>query len=161
MDGQQFIRGREMAKRVLVIATVLILMTTVHATAQNRFVSKHPLPTGQTVVVAEGDYEARSIGSFSVRLYEAAAIPNDTTFFTSGIIRPRDGVVEKVILADVDGDRQQEIIVIVRSAGTGSYLSAHAFAVAKSKLIFRVAVEDLAADADPVAALKGSGQVQQ
>jgi hypothetical protein len=140
--------------RAWVTVIVLLLTTSVHATAQDRFVTKLALPTGETVVVAEGDFEARSTGSFSVRLYEAAAAPDETTFFTSGLIRSRDGVVEKVILADVDGDKQQEIVVIVRSVGTGSYLSAHAFATTGGELIFRAAVEGLAADADPVAALR-------
>jgi hypothetical protein len=135
---------------------VLLLAASVHASAQDRFVSKLTHPTGTTVVVAEGDFEARSIGSFSVRLYEAAAAPDETTFFTSGLVRARDGVIEKVVLADVDGDQQQEIVVIARSVGTGNYLSAHAFAVAKDKLIFRAVVEGLAANADPVAALRKS-----
>jgi hypothetical protein len=142
--------------RVWVTAMVLLLAASVHASAQDRFVSKLTHPTGKTVVVAEGDFEARSIGSFSVRLYEAAAAPDETTFFTSGLVRARDGVIEKVVLADVDGDRQQEIVVIARSVGTGNYLSAQAFAVAKDKLIFRAVVEGLAADADPVAALRKS-----
>ena len=142
--------------RVWVTAMVLLLAASVHAAAQDRFVSKLTHPTGKTVVVAEGDFEARSIGSFSVRLYEAAAAPDETTFFTSGLVRARDGVIEKVILADVDGDQQQEIVVIARSVGTGNYLSAQAFAVAKDKLIVRAVVEGLAADADPVAALRKS-----
>jgi hypothetical protein len=135
---------------------VLLLAAPVHAAAQDRFVSKVTHPTGKTVVVAEGDFEARSIGSFSVRLYEAAAAPDETTFFTSGLVRARDGVIEKVILADVDGDQQQEIVVIARSVGTGNYLSAQAFAIAKDQLIVRAVVEGLAADADPVAALRKS-----
>jgi hypothetical protein len=139
--------------RIWTAAIVLLLSAPVHAAA-NRFVSKLNLPTGQTVVVAEGDFEARSIGSFSVRLYEAAAAPDETTFFVSGLIRPRDGVLEKAILADVDGDQQPEIIVIVRSVGTGDYLSAHAFEFAKNKLVFRAAVEELAPDEDPVNALR-------
>jgi hypothetical protein len=143
-------------RKVLAVAIFVLLTANVHALAQERFVSKLTLPTGETVVVAEGDFEARSIGSFSVRLYEAAAAPDDTTFFIAGLIRSRDGVVEKVILADIDDDRQQDIVVIVRSVGTGSYLSAHAFAMAKDKLIFRTAVEGLAADADPVEALRKS-----
>ena len=142
--------------RVSIIAVVLLLTASVHAAAQDRSISKLTLPSGRTVVVAEGDYEARSVGSFSVRLYDAAGAPDETTFFTSGLIRARDGVVEKAILADVDGDRQQEVVVVVRSVGTGSYLSAHAFSVAKDKLDFRAAVEGLAADADPVAALRKS-----
>jgi hypothetical protein len=143
-----------MVMRVSVTAIVLFLTTSVHTTAQDRFVTKVALPSGETAVVAEGDFEARSIGSFSVRLYEAAAAPDETTFFTSGMIRSRDGAVDKVVLADVDGDQQQEIVVIVRSVGTGSYLTAHAFGTADGKLILRAAVEGLAADA--VAALRES-----
>ena len=150
-----------MVLRAWVTAIVLLFRTSAHVTAEDRFVSNLTLPTGETVVVAEGDFEARSIGSFSVRLYEAAVAPDDTTFFTSGLIRSRDGVIEKVILADVDGDQRQEIVVIVRSVGTGSYLSAHAFAIAKGKLFFRAVVEGLAADADPVAALRKSGKEQE
>jgi hypothetical protein len=135
---------------------VFLLAASVHAAAQDRFVAKLRHPTGKTVVVAEGDFEARSIGSFSVRLYEAAAAPDQTTFFTSGLVHARDGAIENVILANVDGDQQPEIVVIVRSVGTGNYLSAQAFAVAKDKLIFRAAVEGLAADADPVPALRKS-----
>ena len=140
--------------RIWQVAIALLLAVPVNAVAQDRFTSKLTTPTGQTLVVAEGDYEARSIGSFSVRLYEAAAAPDETTFFVAGLIRARDGVVEKAILADIDGDKQQEVIVIVRSVGTGSYQSAHAFAIAKDTLVFLSAVEDLAPDADPVAALR-------
>ena len=143
-----------MAMRVWATAIVSLVATSAHATAQDRFVAKLALPTGETAVVAEGDFEARSLGSFSVRLYGAAEVQDETTFFTSGLIRSRAGVVEKAILADVDDDQRQEIVVIVRSVGTGSYLSAHAFATANGRLIFRAAVEDLAADADPVAALR-------
>lgn len=140
--------------RIWQVAIVLLLAAPLSVLAQDRFTSKLTTPTGQTLVVAEGDFEARSIGSFSVRLYEAAAAPDDTTFFVAGLIRARDGVVENAILADIDDDKQQEVIVIVRSVGTGSYQSAHAFAIAKETLVFLSAVEDLAPDADPVAALQ-------
>lgn len=125
-----------------------------HAEALDRFVSNLQLPTGETVVVAEGDFEARSIGSFSVRLYEAAEPVDATTFFLSGVIHARNGFVENATLVDVDADQQQEIVVTVRSAGTGSYVSAYAFAISNGTLVFRSEVENLAADADPVAALR-------
>lgn len=124
------------------------------AQSQERFVSKLALPKGGTIVVAEGDFEARSTGSFSIRLYDAAELPDETTFFSSGLIRARDGVVEKVIMGNINRDPEQEVIVTVRSAGTGSYLSAHAFSAAKGKLSFITMVEGLAADADPIAALR-------
>jgi len=122
----------------------------------DRFITKVKLPSEQTAVVAEGDFEARSIGSFSVRLYDAAPPGDETTFFTAGLIRARDGTVEKVVLADVDGDQRPEIIVNVRSAGSGGYLSSHAFAFDKKRLIFRAAVQGLPPHADTVAALRKS-----
>lgn len=137
-------------------AMVLFLVASVQAAAQERFVSKLTHPTGKTIVVAEGDLEARSLGSVTLRLYEAAAAPDETTFFISGLVRPRDGVIERVVLADIDGDRQPEVVVIARTAGTGNYQSAQAFAVAKNRLVFRAAVEGLAPDADPVASLRKS-----
>lgn len=107
-------------------------------------------------MVAEGDFEARSTGSFSVRLYssENAQPGDDTTFFVTGLIRGRDGWIEKLELADIDGDGKPEIIVLVRSGGVGLSLSAHAFAFAKERLWLRASVVDLEKDDNPIAALK-------
>ncbi|MDX9834348.1 MAG: PliI family lysozyme inhibitor of I-type lysozyme [Desulfobulbus sp.] len=135
-------------------ALSLLLSASVSALAADCFVAKLRLPTGQIVIIAEGDFEARSIGSFSVRLYQAAAPPDETTFFVTGLIRARDGVLEKAILADIDGDQQPEIVVIARSAGTGGYLSAYAFGFTKNTLAFRTEVEGLAPDKDPLTALR-------
>ena len=142
--------------RLLEAVAALLLAGPTSAVAQDRFPAKLTLPTGQTLVVAEGDFEARSIGSFSVRLYEAAPAGDETTFFSDGLIRARDGVIEQAVLADLDGDSRPEVVVIVRSAGSGGYQSAHAFAIADDKLVFLAMVEGLAADADPVAALRMS-----
>jgi hypothetical protein len=135
-----------------VAAIVIGLSAT--AQAQDRHVGKLRLPSNQTVVVAEGDLEARSTGSFSVRLYAAADVADETTFFVAGLVRPRDGTIERTVLADIDGDRREDVVVIVRSAGSGGYLSAHAFAVGKDRLSPIATAEGLARDADPIAALK-------
>ena len=141
--------------RAFLLALVALVFAASPAGASGRFVTKLSLPSGQTVVVSEGEFEARSIGSFSVRLYQAAVSENETTFFTSGLVSARDGVVEKVMLADINSDELPEIIVIVRSVGTGSYLSAHAFSIDKDlKLIRLASVEGLQSTADPVSALR-------
>ena len=142
--------------RFLALILALLASGTLHAADSERFVTEVELPSGQTAVVAEGDFEARSIGSFSVRLYDVAPPGDQTTFIRAGIVRPRDGTVEKVMLADVDGDRRPEIIVLARSTGTGSYLSAHAFAFDKHGLTFRAAVSGLPPDAEPIATLRNS-----
>lgn len=119
-----------------------------------RFVAKVKLPGGQTAVVAEGDFEARSTGSFSVRLYEAAEPADETTFFQAGLVRPREGTVEKVLVTHPKGDPRPQVAVVLRSVGTGGYLSIQAFTVDKGKLSFAGALEDLPPTADPLAALQ-------
>jgi len=142
--------------RFLALLVALLASGFAHAADSERFITKVKLPSGQTAVVAEGDFEARSIGSFSVRLYDTAPPGDETTFFIAGQVRARDGTVEKVVLADIVGDQRPELVVIVRSAGTGGFLSAHAFALDRKRLIFRAAVKDLPPEANPIAALRKS-----
>jgi hypothetical protein len=144
-------------------AVVAIAIARAAAADEERFVAKLALPTGQTAVVAEGDYEARSIGSYSVRLYASSgggpnADPADATFFVAGLIEKRGGTIEAVRVADVDRDGRDEIVVIIRSVGTGSYLTAHAFAFGEKRLEMRAMVVGLAKDADPIAALAAATQ---
>ena len=139
---------------IAVLETFLISGIFLLAAETDRFVQKIKLRTGQAVVVAEGDFEPRSMGSYSVRLYSGENPQFPTDDFLAGVIHERDGSIEKVVLADVDGDGRDEIVVIVRCAGTGGYLSAHAFAIDKKKLVLRASVAGLAAEADPVSALR-------
>ncbi|HCU52920.1 MAG TPA: hypothetical protein DIC36_01085 [Gammaproteobacteria bacterium] len=121
-----------------------------------RFVQKLHLGANQVAVISEGDFEARSIGSYSIRIYSTdGALPgDDTTFFVSGIIRPRDGTVEKVSLIDLDTKGLPSLVVQIRSVGTGGYLSADAFAVTKTAISLRGSVSGLASNADIAAALR-------
>lgn len=138
------------------VALMLVMLSSVVLSADesNRFIKKVELPSGQTVVVAEGDFEARSIGSFSVRLYEASSPVDMTTFFAAGVICSRDGTIEKVELVDVDDNSGPELIVFVRSAGSGGYRSAYAFVFEEKTLVLRAVVEDLPRESDPVSDLR-------
>ena len=142
--------------KIFTLIIILLLIANESAIASDRFVTKIELPSGQTVIVSEGEHEARSIGSFSIRLYQAAPAGDETTFFISGLIDARDGFIEKVILDDINGDEKLEVIVVIRSVGTGGYLSAHAFTIDKQQLILSSTVEGLQSAADPVAALSES-----
>ena len=86
------------------------------------------LDSGRILVVSEPRLEPRSVGSFSVRLYSGrdARFPYDD--FLSGVILPRDGVVERLcpLPAEPDG---QTVLVMVRSVGTGGYLSGHSLLI--------------------------------
>lgn len=109
--------------------------------------------TQGTVVVVEGDFEPRSIGSYTLRLYAKndPAFPYDS--FLTGTVRPRDGSIESVRFADLDRDGAPEIIVVTRSAGSGGYLSADAFRFHGQSLTFLTAVSGIEGNADPVHAL--------
>jgi PHD/YefM family antitoxin component YafN of YafNO toxin-antitoxin module len=104
--------------------------------------------------------EARSIGSYSLRLYSTqhAQAGDDTTFFLSGVVHPRDGTVEKVLLVDLDKEGHPSLVVTIRSAGSGGYLSADAYSVDKDRIELRASVSGLPANADPVAALRSALQ---
>ena len=141
-------------KRFLCL-TIVALPVVASAQSTDRFVEKVRLPEGETVLVAEGELEPRSIGSFSVRVYEAAGPKDETTFFVGGLIHPRDGTMERVALAEVDSTTASpEIVVVVRSVGTGGYLSAHAFSYRDEALAYIGSVAGLPADADAVAHLR-------
>jgi hypothetical protein len=93
-----------------------------------------------------------------VRIYSTqhAQALEDTTFFSSGVVRVRDGTVEKVFLAHLDDGGTPSLIVTIRSTGSGGYLSADAFTIGKRTVVFRASVSGLPANADPVAALISS-----
>ncbi len=125
------------------------------AAEADRFVQKIKLPSGRTAVVADGDYEPRSIGSYSVRIYSGQNPDFPFEDYVVGVIRARpEGYIEKIMLADIDGDGHDEIVVIFRCVGTGQFLSAEAFAFDKERLFLRASVEGLERNANPVTALK-------
>ncbi len=120
-----------------------------------RTVQVMSLPGGQTVVIAEGDREARSVGSYSVRLYAANPDqPGDVTFYLDGSLRPRDGTLQRALTAPLLKGKPDMLVVLLRSAGSGGYLSADAFEIAKDRLQWRASVEGLSAAADPLEALR-------
>jgi hypothetical protein len=110
--------------------------------------------TSTVVVVAEGQFEPRSVGSYSVRIYAGANSRFPYDDFIAGTVRPRNGAVENVLFSDVNGDGSPEIVVVIRSAGTGGYLSADALHLHGTTLSLVESVAGLAKDADPIRALE-------
>lgn len=108
---------------------------------------------GLTAVVAEGEGEPRSVGSYSVRVYEARNGDNDRDFFVTGLIFARDGFLVDLDLVDIDGDQNPDLIVSFESAGSGSYLTAHAWRLLDNKLSSVAMVEGLAPGTDVTQAL--------
>jgi ecotin len=132
-------------------------------TKSARFLQKMVLPGELVAVISEGDWEARSIGSYNVRIYstEHAASDDDTTFFVSAITRKRDGGIERILLAELGAGEPPSLIVVIRSAGSGGYLSADAFTVTGKRIELRGSVAGLPAQADLVQRLTEVLQSEQ
>ncbi len=133
---------------------LLAASTALASGAPARIVRKVLPGTTAVVVVAEGEFEPRSVGSYSLRIYAGANSRFPYDDFIAGTVRSRDGVVEDVLFPDVDGDGSPEIVVVIRSVGTGGYLSADAFRLHGTALSLIESVAGLAKDADPVRALE-------
>jgi hypothetical protein len=110
------------------------------------------------VVVAEGDLEPRSTGSFTVRAYrgdaEATQKGFDVDAYLGGALCRREGSVESVSTVDVNGDGRPEVVVAIRSAGSGGWLSGVALAVREKRVEIVAQADDLPAEADLLKALR-------
>ncbi len=139
----------------LMVVFILVTEVVFAAGEDHRFVMNLKFPAGQSVaVVGEGDFEPRSIGSYSVRIYSGSNPDFPFDKYVTGLIRPRDGFIEDVTFYDLDGDGMAEILVIIRSAGSGGYLSADAFRYASKSLTLLASVSGLPKDTDPISALR-------
>jgi hypothetical protein len=140
--------------RVTLAAALLATATPAFAADVNRIVlngSDEGLAVN--VVADEGEGEPRSTGSYALRLYKSGDPSYPFDAFVAGVVRARDGALEALKFADLNRDGKNEIIVVVRSAGSGGYLSADAYRLQKGALVLAASKSGLPADADPVAAL--------
>ena len=142
------------AMRLLCLGFALGASTALEADETTRRLRKATMPKASTIaVVAEGDFEPRSIGSYSLRIYAGTDPRFPYDHFIAGVVRPRDGVVERVQFADLDGDGVPEVVVIVRSVGSGGYLAADAFQLGDKAPTLLETVAGLTPDSDPIRAL--------
>ena len=95
--------------------------------------------------VDEGRGESASIGSYSIRAFAANYDHSDELMdFIAGVVRPRDGGIEKCWVTDLDGDGKPEVVVWIECAGSGGYGTLDIFTFDGKKLN-QVAVPELAA----------------
>jgi hypothetical protein len=150
-----------MKKAIIASFGVVLLAALAYGAQPNlRFAKKFQMPgSPEVVVVSEGDFEPRSRGSYALRLYGGKSKKFPTDDFLVALIRPRNGTVEAVRFDDIDADDRPEIVVIIRSVGSGGYLSADAFRYGSGSLELLASVSGLDKEADPMRALRGGFKV--
>jgi hypothetical protein len=134
---------------------LLVLMPLFTHAAEHRFVQQLPLPDNRsTIQVAEGDNEPRSIGSYSIRLYGGSNPDFPLDDFLVGQVYPRDGAVERLLNTDADGDGTGEVVVVMRSAGSGGYLNVDVFSWQNKQIRRILSLSDLPPKTDPLLEVK-------
>jgi Periplasmic lysozyme inhibitor of I-type lysozyme len=147
-------------ERIIIASLVLLTELAYGSEPSSRFVNKFQIPgSPELVVVAEGDFEPRGVGSYALRVYGGTSKKFPLDDFVAGVVWPRNGVVEAVRFADIDGDDRSEIVVITRAVGSGGYLSADAFRYRARSLEWVVSVAAFDKAADPIRALRDKFKV--
>jgi hypothetical protein len=131
------------------------------ADTDGRFQQALALNNGQHVVVAEGEFEPRSTGSYSARLYASQNPEFPFDDFIIGVVLPRDGFIETVqvvvlpmlAIYPAPPSPGECFAVIQRNVGSGSYRSGEILCVKGSRFELRAHVSGLAAEADVLAEL--------
>jgi len=136
------------------ILTLVLACRVAHASDASPATLEQTVPgTRWIVVVAEGAGEPRSIGSYSLRVYVEPEVGGRLDRFVAGAIKSRDGTLEAVRFTDLDRDGGLELVVTMRSVGTGAYLSADAWRLRDGVPRLVASVEGLPRDEDPLPAL--------
>jgi hypothetical protein len=129
------------------------------AETSSRFVRMLHVPNSpEVIVITEGEFEGRSGGSYALRIYGGSSQKYPLDDFVTGTIRPRDGAIERIKVDSIGSGNQVEIIVVIRSVGTGGYLSADAFRYRAKSLVLVASVAGLDKRADPTVALRETSQ---
>lgn len=144
---------RTVSAQTLLLAASLTVPRTSPGQTPRELVGSLP-GTTLVVTVTEGSREPRSIGSYSLRPYAPSdpAWPYDN--HAAGAMRLRDGILADLLFGDLDADGEPDIVVVVRSVGSGGYPSADGFIVRGQQSTFAGHVAGLRPPDDPLIRLE-------
>jgi hypothetical protein len=106
------------AKSTLCMSGLLSLVTLISpCAAEQNETGEVVRQSGDKLLVAVmGSGEPQSIGSYSLRIYQ-----QDRDRYITGLVAARDGDLADAWLTDLDEDDNPEVLVWLRSTGSGSY----------------------------------------
>ena len=87
-----------------------------------------------TVLVEQGQGEMDAAGSYTLRIYRREAGSLAPLEFVAGELRPREGVIERTWLRDLDGDGTWEILVWIVGSREEHYGTLESFRLAGNRL---------------------------
>ncbi len=127
-----------MKSKLLMLLSAMLLLIASHSYAEDgyqintstssTFIKAYPLDNNQSLVIAEGRLEPRSIGTISIKLY-ADLIVGD---FIDGLIISRDGTILSVVIDE--SESLQKITITTVTAGSGSYKNVHLVCISNNTL---------------------------
>jgi hypothetical protein len=127
-------------KRTVFATICAALLLPMHASGRDGVTLT--LPDKRVAVLAQGDLEPASIGSYSVTIFKDSTL----TQFVAGAIFSRDGTLlrsdgkPRIRFADVTGDGVPELIVSKLTAGSGNHLEVDALKIDASSITFVIRV---------------------
>ncbi|MBA4387756.1 MAG: hypothetical protein C0404_07230 [Verrucomicrobia bacterium] len=128
----------------IVTLTSLAALACSFSLAEDRFAGEIKIPGGLTAVVAEGNLEPGSIGTYTIRIYRDLK----SGAYITGIIREREGAVKGASAVDLDKDGKQEIAVEIE-VGSSKARSLDVFNFSGGRLLWNARLsKDAAAGAD-------------
>ncbi|WP_102531065.1 PliI family lysozyme inhibitor of I-type lysozyme [Shewanella sp. 10N.286.52.B9] len=110
-------------KLMMLISAVLLFLASpsyakdgyqISTSTSGTFIKAYPLDNNQTVVIAEGRLEPRSIGTMSIKLYADLNVGD----FIDGLIIARDGTILSVA---IESEPLRKITITTVTTGSGNY----------------------------------------
>jgi hypothetical protein len=138
----------------IIVSVILVSFSSKMYAIQDAFSASIQLNDSTYLVVEESSDEPKSIGSYSIRLYDLTTPDFPTDNFVSGIVRSRDGTIQSIEKSDINKDGEEDLVVVIRSAGSGGYLQAEAFQCIEGKVGLIASVLGLDPKADYLEKLK-------
>lgn len=126
------VRPRAVRRGVLLAMLAMIALASRPVAAAEERVPL--IASNLTVLVEQGQGEMDAAGSYTLRVYRREPGSLAPLEFVAGELRPRDGVIERTWLRDLDGDGTWEILIWIVGSRDEHYGTLESFRLAGNRL---------------------------